>query len=160
MATSRSRRTAITGAHARFCNVAADVVNVSCTGALILAAQPLAPGSQGPLTLEPEGQPIQLTARVMRCDPVAGPISTSTRKYALAVTFVNPPPGADAWLDELFKTGRGRQMETRRRQVSLVRRCPKCHTRDVAKEGRRSYSCCQCGLVFTGFRVGFLRFSR
>lgn len=160
MATSRPRRTAITDARAQFCNVAADVVNVSCTGALIRAAQRQAPGSHGPLTLELDGQPIALTAKVVRCESVAGPISTSTGKYALAVTFVNPSAEAQSRLDELFMTGGGREMETRRMHVSLVRRCPKCNTRDVAKESRRSYSCCQCGLVFTGFRVGFLRFSR
>ncbi len=160
MATSRPRRTAITGARAQFCNVDADVVNVSCSGALIRSADQQAPGAQGPLTLELEGQPIQLTAKVVRCEPVAGPISTSTGKYALAVRFIEPSPEAEARLDDLFKTGRHREMESRRLQVSLERRCPKCHSRDVAKEGRRSYSCCQCGQVFTGFRLGFLRFSR
>ena len=160
MTTSRPRRTAISSARAQFRNVDADVVNVSCTGALIHAAQPQAPGSHGPLALDLNGAPLQLTARVVRCQPLAGPLSTSTGKYALALTFVHPSPEAEARLEEVFRPGRRNEMESRRLHVSLVRRCPKCHSRDVAKEGRRSYSCCQCGRVFTGFRVGFLRFSR
>lgn len=160
MATSRPKRTAMSGARAQFCGIDADVVNVSRTGALLRGPQRRAIGATGPLTLELEGVPITLSARVVRCEPVAGPLSTSTGKYALAVTFIDHTPEAEARLEQVFKTGGRREMERRRLQVSLVRRCPKCHSRDVAKEGRRSYSCCQCGQVFTGFRVGPLRFSR
>ena len=160
MATSRPRRTAISGARAQFCGVDADVVNVSRTGALIHGPQRQAIGASGPLTLELEGTPIKLTAKVVRCEPVAGPLSTSTGKYAVAVTFLDQAPENEARLEQVFKTGGGRELETRRLQVSLVRRCPKCHSRDVAKEARRSYSCCQCGQVFTGFRLGPFRFSR
>jgi len=160
MPTSRPKRTAIAGARAQFCTLDADVVNVSRTGALIRAPQRQAVGAIGPLTLELEGVPITLTARVVRCESVAGPLSTSTGKYALAVTFVDQAPEAEARLEQVFRTGGGRELESRRLQVSMERRCPKCRSRDVAKEGRRSYSCCQCGRVFTGFRLGPLRFSR
>jgi hypothetical protein len=160
MNSSRPRRTTISGARAQFANLDADVVNLSSTGALVRAAQKQAPGSHGPLILEVDGTPLQLTARVVRCEPVAGPLSTSTGKYALALTFINPSADATARLAGLCKTGRPVDADDRRLHVSLTRRCPKCSSRDVAKEAPRSYSCCQCGRVFTGFRLGFLRFSR
>jgi hypothetical protein len=135
-------------------------MNVSSTGALIHAPQRQGVGSQGPLILDLPGAPLQLTARVVRCQPVAGPLDQSSGKYALALTFVNPSPEAIARLEEVCKTGRRADSEERRLQVSLARRCPKCGSRDVAREGRRMYSCCQCGQVFSGFRIGFLRFAR
>lgn len=160
MANSRPRRTTLSGARAQFTNIDAEVVNVSSTGALVRVAFRQAPGAHGPLTLEVQGTPLDLTARVVRCEPVAGPLSTSTGKFALALTFVDPPAGVVARLDEVCRAGHRSEKEERRLRVSLVRRCPKCHSRDVAKEGKRSYSCGQCGQVFTGFRIGFLRFSK
>ena len=160
MTTSRPRRTTIAGGRAQFAHIDTDVVNVSATGALVRTAVRQASGAQGPLILEVEGTPLQVTARVVRCEPDAGPLSTSTGKYALALTFVDPPADVVARLTEMCTTGHRAAMEVRRLRVSLERRCPKCESRDVAKEGKRSYSCCQCGQVFTGFRVGFLRFSR
>lgn len=159
MSTSRPRRTTTSGGRAHFAHIVADVVNVSTSGALIRAPQPQAAGVQAPLFLEIEGVPLQLNARVVRCEPVAGPLMTSTGKYALALTFVNPSPDAVSRLEDLCKMRRG-EFETRRLRVSLSRRCPKCESHDVAKDGPGNYSCCQCGRVFTGFRVGFLRFSR
>jgi hypothetical protein len=159
MSTSRPRRTTISGGRAQFANIVADVVNVSTSGALIRAPQQQPAGSQAPLLLEIEGVPLQLNARVVRCEPVAGPLITSTGKFALALTFVNPSPEAVSRLEDLCKTRRG-EFESRRLRVSLARRCPTCQSRDVAKDGPGHYSCCQCGQVFTGFRVGFLRFSR
>jgi hypothetical protein len=158
--TARPRRTTIAGARTRFADVDAELVNLSSTGALVRVAQRQPPGSHGPLMLELDGTPFELTARVVRCEPVAGPLLTSTGKFTLALTFVGPSPDAIARLEGISRTGHRTGREPRRLHVSLLRRCPKCHSRDVAKEGRRSYSCCQCGQMFTGFRVGFLRFSR
>lgn len=160
MSTPRPRRTVITGAHARFAGIAADLINISSSGALVRAPQKQASGSQCPLRLEIDGAPLDLIARVVRCQPVAGPLSTSTGKFTLALTFVNPSEEALERLDALCHTGRATESDVRHLRVSLARRCPSCKSRDVAKEGRRSYSCCQCGRVFTGFRVGFLRFAR
>ena len=160
MKSSRSRRTTLSGARAQFGDLPADVMNVSGSGALIHAAQRHGVGSHGPLILELPGTPLQLTARVVRCEPVVGPLSHSTGKYALALTFVSPSPEAMARLEEICKTGRRAEGGDRGWHVSLARRCPKCNSRDVAREARRIYSCCQCGRVFSGFRVGFLRFSR
>jgi hypothetical protein len=160
MNTPRPRRTIITGARAQFANLVADVVNVSHSGALVRAPQQHAPGSQWPLVLDLDGTPLELNARVVRCQPVAGPLSTSTGKYTLALTFVNPSDEAIERLEHICKAAHRAEDDERRLQVSLERRCPKCKSRDVAKEARRSYSCCQCGRVFTGFRLGFLRFAR
>ena len=160
MKSSRPRRTTLSGAHAQFADMPADVKNVSTTGALIHAPQRQGVGAHAPLILDLPGAPLPLTARVVRCEPVAGPLSQSTGKYALALTFVNPSPEAIARLEEVCRTARRAEPESPGLRVSLVRRCPKCGSRDVARDGRRMYSCCQCGRVFTGFRVGFLRFSR
>lgn len=159
MKSSRPRRTSRSGAQTQFAGFAAEVVNVSSTGALIHAAQGHPVGSHGPLTLELPGAPLQLTARVVHCEPVAGPLKTSTNRYALTLGFVSPSAEATTRLEDVSRTGR-RAVATPRLNVSMVRRCPKCGSRDVAKEGRRMYSCCQCGRVFTGFRIGFLRFAR
>lgn len=160
MPASRPRRTTISGTRAQFAHSDAGVVNLSSTGALVHAAQKQTPGALGPFTLEMDGAPLQLTARVVRCQPVASPLSASVGKFALALTFINPSPEATAWLEDICRTGPPVEGDDRRLRVSLTRRCPKCHSRDVAKEPPRSYSCCQCGRVFTGFRFGFLRFSR
>ena len=37
--------------------------------------------------------------------------------------------------------------------------CPECHSGDVSKERRHSYSCFQCGCRFNGYRVGKVRIS-
>lgn len=156
----RPRRTVIAGARAHFANVVGEVVNVSCTGALVRAEHYQEPGSEWPLRLEAGDTLIPVIARVVRCEPVAGPLNASTGKYFLALAFVNISEEALARLDHLCKSGRRVEAAPRGLQVSLTRRCPKCKSRDVAKEGRRHYSCGQCGQVFSGMRVGPLRFAR
>ena len=160
MKSTRPRRTTIAGARAQFADIVADVVNVSGTGALVRTAHPQAIGSQWPLLLEIGDAPLEFTARVVRCEPVAGPLSTSTGQFNLALAFVNPSDAAVARLEQAGKTSRRAEVGVRRLHVSLVRRCPKCQSRDVAKEASHSYSCCQCGQVFTGFRIGVFRFAR
>ena len=160
MKSTRPRRTTIAGARAQFADSVADVVNVSGTGALVRTAQPQAIGSQGPLLLEIGDTPLELTARVVRCEPVAGLLSTSTGQFNLALAFVNPSEAAVARLEEMGTTHWRAEVGVRRLHVSLVRRCPKCQSRDVAKKASRSYSCGQCGQVFTGFRIGVFRFAR
>ena len=119
------------------------------------------PGAQWPFLLEAgDTTPLPLTARVVRCEPVAGPLGASRGKYTLALAFVDTPAESQTRLEQLCKTGRRADSAPRGLKMSLARRCPKCHSRDVAKESKRHYSCCQCGQVFTGFRIGFLRFSR
>jgi PilZ domain-containing protein len=146
------------GARATFSGSEAGVINVSVTGALVRAAQHRAAGSHGSLILEIEGAPLELTAQVVRCEPIAGPL-TASGGFALALAFVNVSPDDQARLDAACRTPRG-EFESRRLKVSLSRRCPKCLSRNVAKKARRSYSCGHCGQMFTGFRLGFLRFAR
>jgi hypothetical protein len=160
MNTSRPRRTNIAGALAQFASASADVLNVSSTGVLVRTTQPQAPGSQWPLTLDLHGTVLQFTARVVRCEPLAGPLHASTGRFALALVFVNPPAEAQARLDQLCRAAHRASTDSRRLKLTLSRRCPKCRSHDIAKESRGQYSCCQCGRVFTGFRVGFLRFAR
>ena len=160
MNTSRPRRTNIAGAQAQFASVSADVLNVSSTGVLVRTTQPQTPGSQWPLTLDLQGMALQFTARVVRCEPISGPLHASTGRFALALVFVKPSAEAQARLDQLCRAAHRAGGEARRMKLTFARRCPKCGTRDVAKESPRQYSCCQCGQVFTGFRLGFLRFAR
>jgi ribosomal protein S27AE len=159
MKNPRPRRTTMAGAHAQFATLAADVVNVSATGVLLRVSRLHEAGSLGPLSLDVGGTPLDMVARVVRCEPLAGPLSSSTGYFLLALTFVNPSDAAIIQLERLCRTGR-RTDEVRRLRVTLTRRCPKCRSHDVAKDGPRSYSCGQCGRVFTGFRVGFVRFAR
>lgn len=160
MDTSRPRRTTIAGARAQFAGIVADVVNASPTGALLHTAHQQPPGAQGPLLLEAGETSIPLTARVVRCEPVPGPLSTSTGQFAVALAFVDPPPEAQARLDRLCKVWRRADAPARGLHVSLVRRCPTCRSRNVARESPHRYSCCACGQMFTGMRVGFLRIAR
>ena len=83
MTNPRPRRTTISGARAQFANIVAGVVNLSRTGVLVRAEQRQAPGTEWPLILDVDGTPLQLTARVVRCEPVAGPLSTSTGTFAV-----------------------------------------------------------------------------
>jgi ribosomal protein S27AE len=159
MSTSRRRRATIAGARATFWGADAVVINVSPTGVLVRAAQHRPAGSDGPLILEIDGLPLELTVRVVRCEPIAGPLTAATGGFALALAFLNVSPEVQARLDAACGTPRG-EFESRRLKVSLSRRCPKCLSRNVVKKGRRSYSCGQCGQMFTGFRLGFLRFAR
>jgi hypothetical protein len=160
MPTPRPRRTVIAGARAHFANVVGEVLNVSSTGALVRAEHRHEPGTEWPLRLECGDATIPVIARVVRCQPVAGPLKSSTGKYTLALTFINVSEEAGARLDAVCKAGRRTEAAPRGLHVSLTRRCPKCKSRDVAKEGRRHYSCGQCGQVFSGMRVGPLRFAR
>jgi hypothetical protein len=160
MSTLRPRRTTISGARAQFAGIVADVMNASPTGALVRTAHQQPPGEQGPLLLETDETSIPLTARVVRCEPLAGPLGTSKGQFALALTFVNPSAEAQARLAQVCKVGRRAESAARRLKVSLARRCPACKSRNVARESPHRYSCCACGLVFTGMRVGFLRIAR
>ena len=159
MKTPRPRRTTLAGAHAQFAGLDAEAVNVSANGALIRAPKQRAPGSEWPLTLEINGTPVQLVARVVRCEPVAGPLETTSGKFELALIFVKPSAVAAEQLELACRSLRPVEDE-RRLRVSMTRRCPACTSRDVVKESKHSYSCHQCGRVFTGFRIAFLRFSK
>ena len=160
MNTTRPQRTAIAGARAQFAGIVADVVNASPTGALVRTAHQQPRGAEWPLVLEFNDTSIPLTARVVRSEPVTGPLSTSKGQFAVALVFVNPSVEAQALLEQACRAGRRAEAQFRRVHVSLARRCPACNSQHVAKESPRRYSCCRCGQMFAGLRVGFLRFAR
>jgi len=81
------------------------VVTVSSIGALVRTAHRPQPGAQWPLLLDVSNTPVQLTARVVRCEPVAGLLSSSTGLFTLALAFVSPSAEAKARLDRYAEPG-------------------------------------------------------
>jgi PilZ domain len=152
----RSERVAVPGAFAELARTYGEIVNVSRSGALVRGPQRHAPGDEWPVLLELGRTPLLLLARVVRCEPLRA--VGGRRAYALGLAFVNPSADAVALLDRVCHGVR------RRRQVgfsvSLVRRCPQCRSRAVAKEANRQYLCTACLYRFRGFRLGFIRFAR
>jgi hypothetical protein len=155
----RSRRVPIAGARARLADTIADVVNVSRTGALVRTALLQRPGAQWPLLLELSTTPVQLTARVVRC-VAAVTRRGARRQYMLGLQFVDPSAAATAELDRICKSGRPTKANPRRIYISFARRCPLCKSRAVSKDAKRHYSCTDCGHVFTGIRIGIVRFAK
>ena len=171
---TRSPRVAVPGAHITFANTVAELLNLSPTGALILMNFELRKGGEWPLVLDlPGSGQLWLQGRVVRCHRHDG-------KYILALSFVAPSAETQAALNGLCsapppepaakaKEKRPRPLPWRlptfsferllRAHWSPTRQCPECHSTDVSKERRHSYSCFQCGCHFNGFRIGKLRIS-
>lgn len=82
------------GIHARLGIVDCTLSNLSTTGAGVRAHEELAPGRELPLKVEVEPQPITVTVKVARCEPVdvALPGAAVWRRpgYAIGVSFINP----------------------------------------------------------------------
>ncbi|HKB10559.1 MAG TPA: PilZ domain-containing protein [Vicinamibacterales bacterium] len=160
----RSERVAVAGAYAKLARSLAEVVNVSRTGVLIRGPQQPTPGDQWPLLLELGRTPLALRARVVRCEPVADDPRGRRSVFTMGLAFVDPSAEALEVLDRVCRrAARGRPEPQRRGtwlSMSLVRRCPRCRSRAVAKEGNRRYLCTACLCRFQGFRVGFIRFAR
>jgi hypothetical protein len=140
--------------------MAADVVNVSRTGALVRTAHQQRPGVQWPLILELRQTAVTLSARVVRCEAVPVPRRGARRWYTLGLAFVDPTTEVQALIDEVCRTAQATEAHPRRFYISFARRCPQCRSRAVQKETKRRYSCNDCGLLFTGFRIGGVRFAR
>lgn len=104
----RPRRVAPIGARVQLAHTVADVVDVSQTGVLIRVSDELRPGSEWPLVLElPSAVPVQVTGRVVRCEPVAVSLPAGAvleGHYQLALTFVDPSTEAEAVLDQVCGT--------------------------------------------------------
>jgi DNA-directed RNA polymerase subunit RPC12/RpoP len=156
----RPRRIPVAGARAQLASTLADVVNVSLTGALIRTSSQQRLGAEWPLILELSDRPIRLTARIVRCELAEMPRRDRRRQYALGVAFVNLSSEAQAVLEQVCSRTRQAMAPLRRLYVSLVRRCPKCRSRSVLKDTKRSYRCTECRHEFTGIRIGVLRFAR
>lgn len=104
----RPRRVAPIGARVQLAHTVTDVVDVSETGVLIRVSYELRPGSEWPLVLElPSAAPVQMTGRVVRCEPVAISLPAGAvleGQYLLALTFVDPSREAQAVLDRACGT--------------------------------------------------------
>jgi hypothetical protein len=168
---TRPPRIAVPGAHIQFANTVAQLINLSPTGALIRMNFELRRGGEWPLVLElPRAGQVWLNGRVVRCRRHDG-------AFVLALSFVSPTADAQATLSQLCsapapeppKEKRPRPLPWRlptfsferlmRMHWAANRQCPECHSADVTKERRHSYSCFQCGCRFSGFRIGKLRVS-
>ena len=169
---TRSPRVVVPGARLQFANTVAELLNLSPTGALIRMNFELRRGGEWPLVLElPQSGQVWLHGRVVRCRRHDG-------AFVLALSFVSPNADVQAVLHELCcspvasepaKEKRPRPLPWRLPTFSLerlwrvhwapARQCPECHSGDVSKERRHSYSCFQCGCRFNGYRVGKLRIS-
>ena len=172
MPRARSPRITVPGAHIQFANTVANLINLSPSGALIGMHFELRRGGEWPLVLDlPASGPLWLQGRVVRCRRHEG-------AFILALSFVSPTAEAQAVLNELCKAAvpsappkekRPRPLPWRlptfsferllRARVSPARQCPECHSSDVSKDRRHSYSCFQCGCRFSGFRIGTFRIS-
>ena len=181
----RSHRVAIPGASIQFANTVGVLLNISPTGALIRMNFELRKGGEWPLVLELPGpggadatrgrEQVWLHGRVVRCRRHDG-------AFLLALTFVSPNAEAQAVLDQVCsaqpadpakaakdKDKRPRPLPWRlpkysferilRVHCSVARQCPECHSGDVSKERRHTYSCFQCGCRFSGYRIGKMRIS-
>ncbi len=170
----RSHRVAVPGASIQFANTTAELVNLSPTGALIRMNFELRKGGEWPLVLELDGpdgpQQVWLHGRVVRCRRHDG-------SFVLALSFVSPNAEAQAVLGQICsqpaaepaKEKRPRPLPWKlptfsferllRAHWAATRQCPECHSGDISKERRHSYSCFQCGCRFSGYRIGKMRIS-
>jgi hypothetical protein len=156
---TRADRVAVPGAYAELASSFAEVINVSRTGALIHTASPHVPGDRWPLVLEFSRTPVQLVARVVRCEPIAERRG-ARKRYALGLVFVEPSAEALALLDRMCGEAADDSVRKRPVRISFVRRCPRCRSRTVSKEARGQYFCTACRHRFAGFRIGMIRVAR
>lgn len=159
---SRARRVVVADARAHLADTVAKVVNVSCTGALIRAGRELRLGSDWPITLELNAVVVRLIGRVVRLERTVGFVAGSVSpQFAIAFAFVEPSTDARSTLDDVCA---GRHAEVGVNlgfcRVSLVRFCPRCHSRSVSKAAPHRYACDDCHHFFHGFRLGPLRVAR
>jgi hypothetical protein len=158
-----------------FANTAAELVNVSPTGALIRLGFKPRLGGEWPLAIAlPARGQIWLNGRVVRCelDAVKNGASAHGTEYLLALAFVEPSEQAQALLDRLCggstvrptadaapRRRLSRPHRLRRLALTLQRTCPECRSTMVTKQTGHRYSCDQCGSDFAGFHLGLLRVS-
>jgi hypothetical protein len=73
------------------------LVNISASGALVGATEPLTRNFEYPIYLDLPADRVQLTGRVVRSSPAAGDDQLLTREaYLVAVRFTVVPPTARA----------------------------------------------------------------
>ena len=91
----RAVRVPIEGVSLRIAAASGHLVNISATGALLRATEPLAPNLEYPIYLDLPADRVQLTGRVIRSG--ASPSDEELRDredYLVAVRFTVVPPSA------------------------------------------------------------------
>jgi PilZ domain/Transposase zinc-ribbon domain len=158
---SRARRVSLSGVRVQLADMAAHVVNVSRTGALVRAGRQLRPGSDWPLTLELNDVPVQLTGRVVRLERAAVTVADGAvrRQFGIALVFVEPASEVQELLESVCGKGRERLGgDLGVCHLSFARVCPRCGSRSVSRQRRRRrYTCDACQRNFVGLRLGPFR---
>jgi|SRR6185503_13203966 len=91
----RAVRVPIEGVSLRIAAASGHLVNISATGALVQATEPLAPNLEYPIYLDLPEDRVQLTARVIRSGAAPGEDDLRDREvYLVAVRFTVLPPTA------------------------------------------------------------------
>jgi hypothetical protein len=98
----RAVRVPVQGVSLRIAAAAGHLVNISATGALVRATEPLTPHFEYPIYLDLPADRVQLTGRVIRSN--AAPSEGELRDgedYLVAVRFTALPPSARVALARL-----------------------------------------------------------
>jgi hypothetical protein len=91
----RAVRVPIKGVSLRIAAASGHLVNISATGALVRATEPLAPNLEYPIYLDLPTDRVQLTGRVIRSGVVPSEKNVTDREdYLVAVRFTALPPNA------------------------------------------------------------------
>ena len=91
----RAVRVPVEGVSLRIAAASGRLVNISATGALLRATEPLTPNFDYPIYLDLPADRIQLTGRVIRSGSAPRPADVANREdYLVAVRFTGLPPSA------------------------------------------------------------------
>jgi PilZ domain-containing protein len=90
----RAVRVPIEGVSLRIAAAAGHLVNISATGALVRATEPLTPNFEYPIYLDLPADRVHLTGRVMRSTSARGEELINREDYLVAVRFTAVPPAA------------------------------------------------------------------
>ena len=93
----RAVRVPVEGVQLRIAAATGHLVNISATGALVRATEPLTPNFEYPIYLDLPADRVQLTGRVMRSSSAPSDDRVLKREdYLVAVRFTAMPPPARA----------------------------------------------------------------
>src|SRR5262247_3555088 len=91
----RAVRVPVEGVSLRIAAASGHLVNISATGALLRATEPLAPNLEYPIYLDLPADRVQLTGRVIRSNAAQSEAHAHVREdYLVAVRFTALPPTA------------------------------------------------------------------
>lgn len=91
----RAVRVPIEAVPLRIAAASGHLINISATGALVRATEPLTPNFEYPIYLDLPADRVQLTARVMRSSAApSGEHPINREDYLVAVKFTAVPPPA------------------------------------------------------------------